>query len=463
VQESSKGIASDPKKEQSVRRLAAEILLSVDTRKSYADVLLDHRLKSTSLSPRDRALLTELLYGTLRWRARLDAYLKQLVNRPLEDTDPFIRNLLRLTLYQLLFLNRIPEYAAVNDAVELAKAHGGRKPASFTNGVLRSFLRKKPELPTPNQKDLSVSELARYWSHPEWLVSQWLEYFGTAEIEALLKANNDAAPLVLRVNRLKRGREALVDLLRSGTVEAWPTRWSPRGITIQSGIPVRQLPGFQDGLFQIQGEASQLISYIVAPQPGERILDACAAPGGKTTHLAELMNDSGEIIAADVSSRSLEKMAENVTRLGLKSIRTFQADLSQEWPEAIRRPYDRILVDAPCSGLGTLRSHPEIKWNRNKGDINRLARLQKRILARAALHLKRGGVLVYATCTLSRDENENVVESFLADHKEFTLDDAAAYIPETAKDMVRGSYFLALPHSHNTDGFFAARMTRSVK
>jgi 16S rRNA (cytosine967-C5)-methyltransferase len=454
---------SDTKHEQSVRRLATEILLRVDTRKAYADVLLDHTLKSSPLSSRDRALLTELLYGTLRWRGRLDGYLGQLVRRPLQDTDPFIRNLLRLTLYQLLFLNRIPAYAAVSEAVKLAKAHGGKNTASFTNGVLRSFIREKRNVPKPNQKAPSLSELAQYWSHPEWLVSHWIEYFGAGEIEALLKVNNDESPLVIRANRLKGRREALLDLLRSAAIEASPTRWSPQGITIQSAIPVRQLPGFNEGLFQIQGEASQLISYIVAPNPGERILDACAAPGGKATHLAELVDDKGEIIAADISARGLERLAENVARLGLKSVRTFQADLSQELPEALRQPYDRILVDAPCSGLGTLRSNPEIKWNRTKSDLNRLARLQKRILARTASHLKPGGVLVYSTCTLTRDENENVVESFLADHQDFVLDRAADYVPETGKDMVRGPYFLALPHSHNTDGFFAARMTRLDK
>ncbi|MGH7824622.1 MAG: 16S rRNA (cytosine(967)-C(5))-methyltransferase RsmB [Candidatus Binatia bacterium] len=451
---------SDRKDTENVRSLAADILRKVDTRKAYADVLLDNTLKSRSFSPRDRALLTELLYGTLRWRGRLDRQLGEYISRPLKETEPFIRNLLRLTLYQLLFLHKIPAYAAVNDAVDLAKAYAGRKAGGFVNGVLRAYLREKRELRKPGPKQSSTSDLAEYWSHPEWLVKQWLEYFGAEQVEALMEANNDPAPLTLRANLTRATRETLLSLLRSAGVEASPTRWSPQGITVQPGFPVRELPGFQEGRFQVQGEASQLVSYLVAPKPGERILDACAAPGGKTTHMAELMNDAGEIIAADISAKSLKKMAANVERLGLKSIRTFQADLTEQLFEPFNRPYGRILVDAPCSGLGTLRSHPETKWNRGKSAIKRLSQLQKRILVQTAGYVRPGGVLVYSTCTLSKEENENVVESFLADHKEFVLNGAAGYLPETAREMVRGSYFLSLPHLHNTDGFFAARMTR---
>jgi 16S rRNA (cytosine967-C5)-methyltransferase len=447
--------------QDNVRGLAAAILLKVETRKAYADVLLDHTLKTTSLSPRDRALLTELLYGTLRWRGRIDAELQPYIRRSLPD--PLIKNLLRLALYQLLFLDRIPEYASVNDAVELAKARGGDKVGGFVNGVLRSFLREHRHLAKPSPKEASPAVLAAYWSHPEWLVSRWLEYFGTEEIQSLLQANNNEAPLVLRVNLMKVTRQELLDRLQNAGIEASFTAYSPQGVTVHVGGAVPELPGFPQGMFQIQSEASQLVGYLLAPQPGERILDACAAPGGKTTHLAELMNDHGEVIAADISEKSLEKMADSIVRLGLKSIRMLRVDLSEGLPESITRPYDRILIDAPCSGLGTVRSHPEIKWHRSQSDISRLTRLQQRILARTAFHLKPGGVLVYSTCTLSWEENENIVESFLSDHREFVLEAAAGYLPGPASEMVRDNYFLALPHRHNTDGFFAARMTRLAK
>ena len=455
-------IASNEKRKKGVRQLASEILLKVDSRKAYADILLDHSLKDPTLSDRDRALLTELTYGTLRWRGKIDARLIHYIRRSLDDTDPLIRNLLRVTFYQLLFLDKIPDYAAVNEAVELAKAHGGSTVAGFVNGVLRSFLRERDRTAAlQSTSDWQEAALAIEYSHPQWLVEKWLNYFGRKETETLLKANNEIAPLVLRVNSRKGSREALLGLLLKNGVAAVTTRWSPAGIWVQSRSTVNQLPGFQEGLFQVQGEASQLVSYLVSPQKGERILDACAAPGGKTTHIAELLADTGELIALDKSERGIEKIRENVARLGLASLRATRSDVSRPLPAELCSPYDRILVDAPCSGLGTLRSHPETKWHRDQSDIERLAHLQKNIINQVARHLKPGGVLVYSTCTLTNNENEHIVEEFLEHHKEFVLDDAVSYLPEKARSLVRGNYFMTLPHRHDTDGFFAARMRKA--
>jgi len=445
---------------ETVRGLAADILVKVETRKAYADVLLDRILTAKSLSSQDRALLTELTYGTLRWRGRLDADLAPLLRHPLQKTNPFLKNLLRLSLYQFLFLDRIPDYAAVNEAVQLAKNHAGEKAAGFVNGVLRNFLREQQQVAKPDPKESPIKAVAEYWSHPEWLVERWLSYFGAAETEALLKANNEEAPLVLRTNPRQGTREGLLELFQSRNIQASPTRWSPQGITVQSKGLVENLPGFHEGSFQVQGEASQLVAYLLDPQPGEHILDACAAPGGKTTQIAELMDDTGEIIATDVSAKGLHKVQENATRLRLESIRAFQADLAKPLSRSFSRPFDRILIDAPCSGFGTLRSHPEIKWNRVEADIKRLSVLQEKILVNAASYLKPGGVLVYSTCTLIDDENERVVKTFLQQQKEFVLDDATAYLPQPARSLVRGNYFMALPHKHNTDGFFAARMRK---
>jgi 16S rRNA (cytosine967-C5)-methyltransferase len=452
--------AFELQREETVRQLAAEILFKVDIRTAYADALLDHTLKSTPLEDRDRGLLTELVYGTLRWRGRLDARLRPWVRRHLMETDPFIRNLLRLTLYQLIFLNRIPAYAAVNEAVKMAKAHAGGKTAGFVNGVLRNVLREKKELIKPKLAKDSLEEFAQYWSHPEWLVERWLEYFGSDELEALLKANNEEAPLVLRTNSIRENRAALLDLLRSEDVKACPSPWSPEGIFIQSRGPVDRLPGFNEGFFQVQGEASQLVTYLLDPKPCERILDACAAPGGKTTHIAEIMKNQGKIVAIDISSRGINRIEQNAQRLGLNSIQAFPADASHSLVTPLDELYDRALVDAPCSGFGTLRSHPEIKWNRSESDIKRLSQLQKEILFRTVSYLKKGGVLVYSTCTLIDDENEKVVEDFLRKDGRFVLEDAAGYLPDQAKSLVRGQYFMALPHRHNTDGFFAARMRK---
>jgi 16S rRNA (cytosine967-C5)-methyltransferase len=225
-------------------------------------------------------------------------------------------------------------------------------------------------------------------------------------------------------------------------------------------MSIERLPGFAEGLFQVQSEASQLVSYLVGPASGDLILDACAAPGGKATHLAELIGDQGTIIAIDTSARGVERINQNAQRLGLGAIQTKCANASKTLPAKLAGPYDRILVDAPCSGLGTLRSHPEIKWQRDNSDIARLCALQARILQSMTQHLKIGGVLVYSTCTLAVDENERVVEDFLRDNSRFELVDAARYLPESARHMVHGKYFQALPQRDDTDGFFAARMRK---
>ena len=457
-QELRKATASESR--ETARGLVADILVKVETRKAYADVLLDQTLKAKSLSSPDRALLTELTYGTLRWRGRLDAHLAPLLRRPLQKTDPFLKNLLRLSLYQFIFLDRIPDYAAVNEAVELTKSRAGGKAGGFVNGVLRNFLREAKQVAKPDLKESPINAVAEYWSHPEWLVEKWLRYFGATETEALLQANNQEAPLVLRTNLRHGTREGLLELFQSRNIQASPAPWSPQGITVQSKGLVENLPGFHEGNFQVQGEASQLVAYLLDPQPGERILDACAAPGGKTTQIAELMDDRGVVVATDVSAKGLKRLQENAIRLRLESIRAFQADLSKPLSRSLSQPFDRILIDAPCSGFGTLRSHPEIKWNRGEADIKRLSELQEKILVNAASNLKPGGVLVYSTCTLIDNENERVVKTFLQQQKEFVLDGATAYLPQPARSLVRDNYFMALPHKHNTDGFFAARMRK---
>jgi 16S rRNA (cytosine967-C5)-methyltransferase len=443
---------------KSVRLLASGILLKVEKRQAYADILLDQTLKAADLNERDRALLTELTYGTLRWRGNIDARLSRQLRRPLTDTDEFIRNLLRITVYQMFFLDKIPDYAAVNEAVELAKRQRGAKNAGFVNGVLRNLLRQHN--PPAEAGDSGSASLAAKLSHPEWLVRRWIDAFGLSEASALMRANNQRAPLALRVNRLQCSRDQLRSRLLAGDVAASPSRWSPEGLVLESAGRVEDLPGYAEGLFQIQAESSQIVACLLAPQPGERVLDACAAPGGKACHIAELMNDRGTVIALDVSARGVERIRENAARLNLHTIQAARADVTKEISGALCLPYDRVLVDAPCSGLGTLRAHPEIKWRRQESDIERLCRLQRKILLHVVPYLKSGGTLVYSTCTLTREENDSIVESFLGQHREFELEDASRYLPEPARHMVRGEYFQALPQRDNTDGFFAARLRK---
>lgn len=446
-------------KQANPREVALEILTRVETRHAYADVLLDARLREKKLSRADGSLLTELVYGTLRWRGRIDFVLADFLAKPLEGLDPATKNLLRLSLYQLLFLDRVPAYAVVNEGVSLARKHAGQGKGRLVNGVLRNFLRGDVPSLLEGISDGDPDSLAAFWSHPIWLCKLWQKKFGLEDLGRLLQANNEPAPLVLRYNRRKTSREDLLRRFLDAGIGAAPGKWSPDAVRLERSFAVRDLPGFADGLFQVQGEASQLVGYLVGPEPGMRVLDACAAPGGKATHLAELMNDTGDVAATDISARGVVKIVESARRLGLDSVRAYRADLTQGLAEG-EESFDCILVDAPCSGLGTLRSHPEIKWRRSEDDIPRLSLLQTRILEGVASLLKSEGVLVYATCTLSREENEEVVENFLTRHPEFSLEEAKEHLPKEAKEMVSGPYFLALPHVHDTDGFFAARLRR---
>jgi 16S rRNA (cytosine967-C5)-methyltransferase len=445
---------------KSSRAVAAEILHAVETRRAYADILLDRALAASDLSAADRALAAEIVYGTLRWRGRIDWTLGLLTRRPLEEMDAYLKNVLRLTLYQIFFLERVPAYGAVKVSVVLAKRYGGRAGAGLVNAIARSSLRDKDRLTNIPLDGNQERQLAVKWSHPEWLVKKWLDYFG-GDIEDLLKADNEAPPLVVRANRLKITRDALLVKFRAHGIDAEAARRAPQAIRIRGGVSVEKLPGFTEGLFFVQAEASQLVAQLLDPRPGERIWDASAAPGGKATHLAELMDDKGEIVATDISARGIERLRQNIARLGIASIRPGVADAAGELPEELAAPYDRILADLPCTGLGTLRSHPEAKWQKSEADIRRLGQLQKKILERVSAYLKPGGTLVYSTCTLTREENEDVVEDFLRRHKEYTLEDAADFLPAGAEKMARGKYFTALPHRDDTDGFFAARMRKA--
>lgn len=441
------------------RNLALTILDRVDQQQAYADVLLSASLDRENLPNADGALLTHLVYGALRWRGRIDWALSNLLRKPLEELDPVIRNLLRLGGYELLFLDRIPAYATVNELVDLARTRTGPGKTRLVNAVLRRLAGQEREAWSPPPASSKIEEVSALVSHPTWLVRLWRKQFGENQSRELMDANNKEAPLVLRTNRRRTNRDELVRRLRSRGIEAKPGIWSPLAVHVHGAASPAKLTEFREGLCQVQGEASQLVSFLVGPEPGMRILDVCAAPGGKTTHMAELMNDNGELLACDVSKRGLDRLRNNARRLGLNSIRASEGDAARSLPGG-SEGFDRVLVDAPCSGLGTLRAHPEIRWRRTQKDLGRLAALQGDLLTQAASRVRPGGALVYATCTLSRVENEALVEAFVERHSEFAIEDAASHLPGPARAMTTGHYLLALPHRHDTDGFFAARIRR---
>ncbi|HSD95420.1 MAG TPA: 16S rRNA (cytosine(967)-C(5))-methyltransferase RsmB [Syntrophales bacterium] len=434
------------------RSKALEILRKAEAG-VFADSLLDEARRS--FDERDRAFLLELVYGVLRNRLRLDWALDRFSAQPVQQTDASTRNILRLGAYQLLFLDRVPPSAAVNTSVELAKAQAGKQ--GYVNGLLRNLDRKRNSIFFPGAED-PVKRLSVLYSHPSWLVARWIGRFGAETAETILRANNAHAPLVLRVNRLRTTREELRSDLEGAGVRAIETVYSPAGIRIDSPPAIRTLPGYGEGRFLVQDEAAQLVGMMLSPRPGERVLDACAAPGGKATHLAELMEDRGELVALDLDPERIARIRENSRRLGMTIIVPKQGDAASYKEEG----FDRILIDAPCSGLGVLRRHPDGRWNKAEGTVRERAALQRRILENCARLLLGGGTLVYATCSTETEENEEVVDAFLSGPgRGFVVDDPRPYLPDRASELVDGRGFLhTYPKAPEMDGFFGARMVK---
>jgi 16S rRNA (cytosine967-C5)-methyltransferase len=453
--------ASAERSGERARRLAWEILLAVE-RGRFADAELGRRLPRSSLDDRDHALVTRLVYGTLTWQGWLDHLIQQCA-RPPDRIDAPLRVLLRLALYQLAKLSRIPDFAAVDTAVALAKNFRRGAASGFVNAVLRRFLRQGDRLRKPDPRSDRAEELALAFSHPRWLVEQWLEELGPTEARALLAANNEPAPTVLRVNRLRAGRDSLLASFTKAGLSAAPARFAPHGIVVEPGGDPARLPGFSEGLFSMQGEASQLVTLLLGARRGQRVWDACAAPGGKSTYLGELLHDDGTVLATDTSTSGVQDIRAGARRLGITCIQARHADAARNPHPHGGVGFDAILVDAPCSGLGTLRQHPEIRWRRRPKEIAALAKRQSRLLDAVLPRLAPGGALVYATCTIARAENEQVVAEFLERHRRLRIADPRPFLPQAAHPFVDAEgMFRTFPHRGGLDGFFAVRLCSSA-
>jgi 16S rRNA (cytosine967-C5)-methyltransferase len=379
---------------------------------------------------------------------------------PFEKIESEILHILRLGLYQILFLSRTPSSAAVNESVELAKRTRGKGGAGFVNAVLRSAVRQKDEIRYPEMSENPALHISVVQSHPLWLVRRWIEEMGAEETLRICKFNNQISPLTLRTNTLKIDRKDLIERFKEKGFKPAPTTYSEEGIVLRDPPPTSELPFIKEGLYIIQDEASQLVTSILDPKPGERILDACSAPGGKTTHMAQKMENRGEIAAFDVSKGKLDLVEESCQRLGIKIVKTIKGNAAERLliPQGIK--YDRILADVPCSGFGTLRRNPDLKWRRGEKDIKRLSELQFSILSHLSVYLKKGGIFVYSTCTVFHEENEDVVEKFLEGRPEFKLDEMDKFLPEKLYPFIQGRYLKTFPPRDRMDGFFIARMTK---
>ena len=412
---------------------------------------------------RDRALAAEIATGVQRWRAALDHLIAAFSKRPLARLDPEIVEILRLSLYQLLHLTRVPASAVVDDAVKLVRRASKTSAAGFVNAVLREISRNRGSLPLPPRpldpanREAALDYFSVTLSHPRWLAARWYDRLGFDAAEAWMRFDNTAGIVTLRANRLVLTREALADRLRSQDIETHPGAFAPDALIVDEGNPLRL--DDPDRSFFVQDEASQLVSILAGPSPGPHVLDTCASPGGKTTALAASMHNRGSIVACDVRAARIRLLTRTIEATAATNVRVVQADVMQPLP--FSQSFDCVLVDAPCSGLGTLRRDPDIRWRRTEDDLPSLAAAQRQMVRHAAACVGPGGRLIYATCSSEPDENDAVVDALLASEPSFAAVDARTIpgVPSTTVDD-RGR-LRTTPDQHGLECFFGAVLQRT--
>ena len=424
------------------RLAAVKTVYEVNANGAYSNVALAQILRQEKLNDLDRRFCTELVYGTIKAGASLDWKLSKYLTRPLDKVEEKILAVLRVGLYQIFFLDRVPNSAAVNESVELTKKFVNIGASKFVNGVLRSAVRQPEKSDFPEGDD--VESIALKMFHPAWIVKLFVDEFGIDAAKKICAVNNTEPPLCLRVNNLKSSREKIVAELEKISAQVELSKIAPEGIICRSHGALDKFKPLKIGLCQVQDESSMTVAPLLNPKAGDFVIDCCAAPGGKTTHIAELMKNRGKIIAADIYDVKLDHIRQNAKRLGINIIEPILLDARNIGEKYFNRA-DKVLVDAPCSGLGVIRRKADIRWKKNPAELDELPKLQLEILNSAAKALKHGGLLVYSTCTIVKRENENVVESFLADNTNFKL-------VETKK---------FLPHIEGTDGLFECVMRKA--
>ncbi len=453
-------MAARPSVRSPARYYALKALYRIETRAAYADYVLQALRREVELSPRDQDLLTTLVDGVTIWRRTLDWVLARYVRGRLEDLDPWTRNALRMGLYQLMFLDRIPRWAAVHETVEITRAVAGEGAAALVNAVLRRISARlehgEPVATFPSLEADPVAHLAIRYSFPDWMVRRWIARYGVEGARELCRFLNTPRPLSLRVNRLRATREEIMADLEARGLRAWPSPYHPYVILVKGGLDLAAWPAYREGKVIAQDEAAAMVPYLMDLRPGLRVLDLCAAPGGKTTAIAESMGDRGLIVAADVHFGRLRRLREHALRMGFTIIRVVQADG--------RRPFlpewaDRILIDAPCLGTGVLARRSDARWHKQESDLASLVQVQRALLEAAARMLRPGGRLVYSTCSLEPEENERQIEAFTRDHPEFRRVSAQGKVPSPFVDTE--GFYRVLPHLHQMDGAFGAILEKT--
>ena len=448
---------------ESAREAALRALVDIDEKNAYAQQARDRVLENVDLAMRDRAFCTQLIFGVTKHRKTIDHIIGTFSTRPIRKMDPVTRNTLRLGVYQIRCLEQVPSHAAVYECVALAKKHAHVGSAGFVNAVLRSLLRNPDAIRFPDYAQEPIAHISLKHSHPEWLVSRWIKRFGPEETERLCQVNNEEPPVTIRTNTLKITRDALISKLGHEGFEAVPSDLVDEAIEIGNTGDLFNHESYSSGMFIAQDIASMLVSYVLSPMPNVHVLDLAAAPGGKTTHIAQLMGDRGQIVACDVLEHRLALISENLQRLGIVSVKPMLCDGCRLPDDIGAMKFDKVLLDAPCSGTGVLRRRADLRWKRTDEDLRDLVVLQRELLESAAHLVKPGGVLVYSTCSIESEENSEQICDFLQEHIEFSKDHAESYLPAEFRTAFpdQGKPFVnTFPHTHGIDGFFIARLTR---
>lgn len=442
-----------------VRNVAVEILLQIEKNQAYSNLLLNNMIKKHDVKGKDIGLLTEIVYGTIQRRDTLDFYLVPFLKKT-KKLDLWVRILLRVSLYQMVYLDRVPERAIFFEAVEIAKKRGHSGVASLVNGVLRSIQRQG--LPSLDSISDPVERLSVETSHPRWLVERWVKQIGIEEARKMCEMNSTPPEQTARVNSMILTRDEAIQRLKDEGVDCEAGTVSLDAIKAVKGNLV-QTKAFQDGLFTIQDESSMLVARALGVEEGDRVLDSCAAPGGKTTHIAELLNNTGMVNSLDLHEHKVKLINDQVSRLHLENVQAQAVDSRKAGELFEKESFDKILVDAPCSGFGVIRRKPDIKYAKKESDSTRLAAIQLEILTEVSSLLKKGGILVYSTCTIDQEENEAVVKAFLEENSNFVLDDGIKEVlPEVVHPYIKNGQIQLFPHYFGTDGFYIARLRKQV-
>lgn len=447
---------------EDARSCAVKILCRCERTDSYLEKLIDAELRNDTLNDFDKALLNEISHGVIRWLRRLDWFLNGFYRGNYEKCLPEVRNAMRVALYQILFLNKIPYSAAVNEAVEFIKRTHGEKHAGVINGLMRTIIRTLDNLVWPTREIDEVNYLGIVQSHPNWMVKRWINRFGFDDAVLLCEENNKRPVMSLRVNNINISDQEFENYLKEKNINFRKGNFLGNFFTTKTMSRIYTDDLFMKGFFSVQDESAGLVSKLVDPKKDELILDVCAAPGGKSAHMSELMSNGGKIIAVEKYLSRLEVMKRNVERLGVKNIVLIHDDIcepkTKELKEALIGKADKILVDAPCSGLGVLSKKPDIKWKRELEDIFKLQKLQLEILEKSLKYLKPEGAIIYSTCTTETEENMDVINLFLNAHPEFYIADARKFVDDRVVN--RDGCIELLPHVHKIDGAFSARLER---